>query len=90
MATSKAAQQTGGRSVNFRSSPAGNSGNLGVDVRHTSESGYIVVVVLLMLLFCLLIPFLISIYIDVLKVQKQAERSEARIEKLLKNLEDKK
>ena len=28
-------------------------------------------------------------YFDILKVQKQSERNEARIEKLLKNLEEK-
>jgi preprotein translocase subunit YajC len=46
-------------------------------------------VALLMLLFCLLLPVMVMLYFDILKVQKQAERTEARIEKVLKNLEEK-
>jgi len=42
-----------------------------------------------MLLFCLLLPLMALIYFDTLTIQKKAERTEARIEKLLKNLEDK-
>jgi hypothetical protein len=89
MATSKAIGQTGGRGFNFRSSPAVDFGAVGVDVRHQSESGYIAVVVLLMLLFCLLLPLMAMLYFDTLTIQKKAERTEARIEKLLRNLEDK-
>jgi hypothetical protein len=62
---------------------------VGIDVRHPPESGYVAVVVLLMLLFCLLLPLMALIYFDTLTIQKKAERTEARIEKLLKNLEDK-
>jgi hypothetical protein len=42
-----------------------------------------------MLLFCLLLPLMALIYFDTLTIQKKSERTEARIEKLLKNLEDK-
>jgi len=45
--------------------------------------------VLLMLLVCLFLPLLAMLYFDTLKVQKQVERTEARIEKLLKDLEKK-
>jgi hypothetical protein len=90
MATSKAAQQTGGRGFNFRSSPVGDSGNLGVDVRHTPESGYIVVAVLLLIFACLLLPLMAMLYFDSLALNKKTERTEARIEKLLKELEEKK
>ena len=90
MATSKAAQQTGERGFNFRSSPVGDSGNLGVDVRHTSESGYVVVAVLLLMFACLLLPLMAMLYFDSLALNKKTERTEARIEKLLKELEEKK
>jgi hypothetical protein len=62
---------------------------VGIDVRHPPESGYVAVVVLLMILFCLLLPLMALIYFDTLTIQKKSERTEARIEKLLKNLEDK-
>jgi len=42
-----------------------------------------------MLLFCLLLPLMAILYFDTLTIQKKAERTEARIEKLLRNLEDK-
>ena len=45
--------------------------------------------VLLMLLFCLLLPLMAMMYFDTLTIQKRAERTEARIEKLLKELEKK-
>lgn len=89
MATSKSAQQTGGRSVNFRSSPGSNPGNVGIDVHDPSESGYVVVVVLLIVFICLLLPLMASMYFDTLTIQKKAERIEARIEKMLKELEKK-
>ena len=89
MATSKAARQTGGRSVNFRSNPDRDSGNLGVDVPNSSQSGNIVLIILLMLLICLFLPLMVSLYFDTLTIQKKAERIETRIEKLLKDLEKK-
>ena len=89
MATSKAARQTGGRSINFRSRPSGSFGDVGADVRHSPESGYVIVVALLMLLFCLLLPLMALLYFDILTIQKKAERTEVRIEKLLKDLEKK-
>jgi len=89
MATSKTVGQVDGRGFNFRSRPAVDSGAVGVDVRHSPESGHIAVVVLLMLLFCLLLPLLAMLYFDTLTIQKKAERTEARIEKLLKEIEKK-
>jgi hypothetical protein len=62
---------------------------VGADVPNSSESGYIAVVVLLMVLFCLLLPMLGILYFDTLTIQKKAERTEARIEKLIKSLEEK-
>jgi hypothetical protein len=62
---------------------------VGVDVRHQPESGYVAVVVLLMLLFCLLLPLMALLYFDTLTIQKRAERTEVRLEKLLKELEKK-
>jgi len=90
MATSANDQQIAKRRVDFRSSAVGNSGDLGADVRHPSESGYVIVAVLMMLFVCLLLPLMAMLYFDSLACQKKSERSEARIEKLLKNLEDKK
>lgn len=62
---------------------------MGADVRHSSESGYIVVAVLLMLFICLVMPLMALLYFDTLTLQKRAEKTEARLEKLLKNLEEK-
>ena len=62
---------------------------MGADVRHSFESGYIVVAVLLMLFICLVMPLMALLYFDTLTLQKKTERTEARIEKLLKNLEEK-
>jgi len=42
---------------------------------------------LMMLLICLLLPLMASMYFDSLTAQKRTERNEARIEKLLKELE---
>ena len=63
---------------------------MGFDVRHPSESGYVVVAVLLLLFVCLVLPLMAMLYFDSLALNKKTERTEARIEKLLKNLEDKK
>lgn len=89
MATSKNDRQIAAQRTNSWSGPVSNPGSLGADVRNSPESGYVVAVALLMLLFCLLLPIMIMLYFDILKVQKQAERTEARIEKVLKNLEEK-
>jgi hypothetical protein len=89
MATTKNDRQIAARRTDSWSGPVSNSGNLGLDVQHPPESGYVIAVALLMLLFCLLLPIMIFMYFDILKVQKQAERTEARIEKVLKSLEEK-
>lgn len=89
MATSAKDRQTAKRRSDFWGSDFGNSGNLGIDVRHSSESGYVVVAVLLMLFICLVMPMMAMLYFDTLTLQKKTEQTEARIEKLLKNLEDK-
>jgi preprotein translocase subunit YajC len=62
---------------------------VGFDVRHPSESGGVVVAVLLMLFICLFLPLLAMLYFDTLTLQKKTEKTEARIEKMLKNLEEK-
>lgn len=62
---------------------------MGNDVHNSPQSGYVVVVVLLMILICLLLPMMAILYFDTLTIQKKAERIEARIEKLLKDLEKK-
>ena len=62
---------------------------MGVDVRHLSQSGYVAVVVLLVLLFCLLLPMMALLYFDTLKIQKQADLQVIKIQKLLKDLEKK-
>jgi hypothetical protein len=89
MATSKSAQQNGGRSVSFRSSPDRDNRNLGADVPNSSQSGNIVLIVVLMFLICLLLPLMASLYFDSLTTQKRTERTEVRIEKILKELEKK-
>ena len=45
--------------------------------------------VLLLLFICLVMPLMAMMYFDTLALQKKTERTEARIEKLLKNLEEK-
>ena len=62
---------------------------MGFDVRHSSESGYVIVAVLLMIFVCLILPLMVMLYFDSLTLNKKTERTEARIEKLLKNLEEK-
>ena len=62
---------------------------MGVDVPNSSESGSVVVAALLMLLICLFLPLLAMLYFDTLTLQKKVEKTEARIEKLLKDLEKK-
>jgi hypothetical protein len=89
MATSKKVGQTIGRSTGIRSGPVRNSGDLGADVPDPSQSGNIVLIVLLMILICLLLPLMASMYFDSLTAQKRTERNEARIEKLIKELEKK-
>ena len=89
MATTANDRQIAARRTNSWSRAAGDPGSLGVDVRNLSESGYIAAVALLMIFICLLLPIMVMLYFDILKVQKQAERTEARIEKVLKNLEEK-
>jgi len=42
-----------------------------------------------MIFICLILPMMALLYFDTLTLQKKTERTEARIEKLLKNLEDK-
>jgi predicted ATP-grasp superfamily ATP-dependent carboligase len=42
-----------------------------------------------MILICLVLPLMAMLYFDTLTLQKKAERTEARIEKLVKNLEEK-
>jgi len=44
---------------------------------------------LLMILICLFMPLMVMLYFDSLALNKKTERTEARIEKLLKNLEEK-
>jgi hypothetical protein len=89
MATSKTIGQIVRRSSNFRGGTAVDFGIVGVDVRHSSQSGYVAVVVLLMLLFCLLLPLIAMMYFDTLKIQKRAEQTQLKVEKLLKDFEKK-
>lgn len=89
MATTSNDRQAAARRTNSWGRVTSDPGGLGPDVRNLPESGYIVAVVLLMILVCLLLPIMAMLYFDILKVQKQAERTEARIEKALKSLEEK-
>ena len=45
--------------------------------------------VMLLIFACLVVPLMALLYFDTLTLQKKTERTEARIEKLLKNLEEK-
>jgi len=83
-------RQTTKRRFDFRRGAVGYSGDLGSDVRHSPESGYVVVAVLLLMFACLILPLMAMLYFDALMLNKKTERTEARVEKLLKNLEDKK
>jgi len=89
MATQKKDRQTMGRRPDLWGGVDSGNRDLGNDVRNPSESGSVVVAVLLMLLVCLFLPLMVMVYFDTLKVQKQAEKTEAKIEKLLKKLEEK-
>jgi hypothetical protein len=83
-------RQIAKRRFDFWRGAIGHSGNLGLNVRHSSESGYVAVAVLMMIFACLILPLMVMLYFDSLNCQKKSELSEARIEKLLKTLEDKK
>lgn len=48
-----------------------------------------IVAVMLMLFVCLVVPLMAMLYFDTLTLQKKTERTEARIEKLVKDLEKK-
>ena len=89
MATSANDQQDARQRLNSWGGVVGYSGNMGLDVRHSSESGYVIVAVLLMIFVCLILPLMVMLYFDSLTLNKKTERTEARIEKLLKNLEEK-
>jgi hypothetical protein len=43
----------------------------------------------LLLFACLLLPLMAMLYFDSLALNKKTERTEARVEKLVKNLEEK-
>ena len=90
MATSANDQQDARQRLDPWRGVVGYSGNMGADVRHPSESGYVVVAVLLLLFVCLVLPLMAMLYFDSLALNKKTERTEARIEKLLKELEEKK
>ena len=89
MATSTNDRQVTKQLADSWSGASGNSRNLGANVRHSSESGYVIVAVMLMLFVCLVVPLMALLYFDTLTLQKKTERTEARIEKLLKDLEKK-
>jgi hypothetical protein len=42
-----------------------------------------------MLFVCLIVPMMAMLYFDTLTLQKKTEKTEARVEKLIKNLEEK-
>lgn len=90
MATPADDRQIAKQRFDPRGGSFGDSRNLGFDVRHSHESGYVAVAVLLMIFACLILPLMVMLYFDSLACQKKAERAEARVEKLIKNLEDKK
>lgn len=89
MATSTNDQQNARQRLNFGRGVVGYSGNMGLDVRHSSESGSVVVAVLLMIFVCLILPLMVILYFDTLTLNKKTERIEARMEKRLKDLEEK-
>jgi predicted ATP-grasp superfamily ATP-dependent carboligase len=43
----------------------------------------------MMVFICLIVPLIAMLYLDTLNLQKKTERTEARIEKLVKDLEKK-
>ena len=89
MATPANDRQVTKQRTDLWSGAIGNSRNLGADVPHPSESGYVVVAILLLLFICLVMPLMAMLYFDSLALNKKTERTEARVEKLLKDLEKK-
>ena len=90
MATAAKGRQITKQRLDSRSRVFSDSRNLGADVCHSPESGSVVVAVMLMLFVCLIVPMMVMLYFDTLTLQKKTEKTEARIEKLVKNLEEKK
>lgn len=82
-------QQIAKRRFDSRGGSVGRLGNMGIDVCHTHESGYVIVAVLLMLFVCLILPLMAMLYFDSLTLNKKTERTEAKMEKKLKDLEEK-
>jgi hypothetical protein len=89
MATAAKDRQITKHRLDSRGRVFGNFRNLGVDVHHSPESGSVVVAVILMLFVCLIVPMMAMLYFDTLTLQKKTEKTEARVEKLIKNLEEK-
>ena len=89
MATSADDRQITKQRADLWSGSVGNSRNLGADVPYPSESGYVVVAILLLLFICLVMPLMAMLYFDSLALNKKTERTEARMEKRLKDLEEK-
>lgn len=89
METSANDRKIAKRRSNFRGGAVGDLGDMGVDVRHLRQSGYVAVVVMLLLFVCLILPLMALLYFDALTLNKRTERTEARIEKLLKSIEEK-
>jgi Tfp pilus assembly protein PilV len=63
---------------------------MGNDVGDKNESGFLIAVIVLMVIFLAILPFMLMIYLDTLKIQKRVEKDMARIEKILKVEEEKK
>jgi preprotein translocase subunit YajC len=62
---------------------------LGNDVSDIPQSGYVIVAVMMLLFICMILPIMVMMYFDTIALQRKSERSEARIEKMLKIMEEK-
>jgi len=89
MATPANDRQIAKQRLDLHGGSVGYRRNLGIDVPHSHESGYVVVAILLLLFICLVMPLMAMLYFDSLTLNKKTERTEARMEKRLKDLEEK-
>ena len=90
MATTRKTQSISRQGSDLRGGSSSDTRSMGNDVGDKNESGFLIAVIVLMVIFLAILPFMLMIYLDTLKIQKRVEKDMARIEKILKVEEEKK
>jgi hypothetical protein len=90
MATTRKTQSISRQGSDLRGGSSSDTRSVGNDVGDKNESGFLIAVIVLMVIFLAILPLMLMIYLDTLKIQKRVEKDMARIEKVLKVEEEKK